>query len=498
MAQQAQLKTKFHQLSIYDLLDRNATLEKAYDLMEIYQRKWLRTHKRGGMVASVHDVLQAIISIMPRTMEDMKKEQPNVFGLAVYSQEFFCFTNNEYLASMVNRQAARPILQISGRTVRNCIKKLLEAKILTQKVNFVHTGKNYPEPMHEDPTGRGYFKLVLNKNLLVWGETTEEVVGEAAQSDNLGSPINTDTLPSFPQMYSILDNKDTLKQYKTPAGIVDKASAIAELNSSANGYTEQGSKLNLPTVPNNLPINFAPKVFIPTKTTDKEEFFAQQLFEQARVALWGGKNFNTIQEVQAIDFLRSHLRLTRDFVQHFRKQKIDQFKDSAYYKGLAKNPKHQWKILNEWFVSKLPKTELSAVRIVAEAIQKQRENGLKRGYLDKLYAPQFYFISDNWNKALDYSKDDFMKLYTQFSAKNRSLSYYQTVMEHINKSHTATLKALKDGTTPQYAMNVTEKAWRKIRSLIAQAPPEVSQEQKDKLIRKFKDRLQPIFSNQIS
>lgn len=490
--------TKFHEWSMYDLLDRKATLEKAYDLMEIYQRKWLRTHKRGGMVASVHDVLQAILSILPRTMEDMKKEQPNVFGWAVYSQEFFCFTNNEYLASMVNKQAARPILQISGRTVRNCIKKLLEAQILTQKVNFVHTGKNYPEPMHEDPNGRGYFKLVVNKDILVWGETMAEVAGEAAQSDSPGTPINTNTVPSFPQMYSILDNKDTLKQYKTPAAIVNKASAVAELNSLANEGTEQGSKLNLPTVSTNLPVNFAPKVFIPTKTTDKEEFFAQQLFEQARVALWGGKNFNALQQIQAIDFLRSHLRLTRDFVQHFRKQKIEAFKDSDYYQKQGKNPKRQWKILNEWFVSKLPPTELSAVRIVAEAIQKQRENGLKRGYLNKLYAPQYYFTSENWTKALDYSKDDFMKLYTQFGAQNRSLSYYQMVMEHIHKSHTATLQALKDGTTPQYAMNVTEKAWRKIRSLIAQAPPEVSQAQKDKLIRKFKDRLQPIFSNQIS
>lgn len=492
---QAQYSTKFHHFSIYDLLDRNATLEKIYDLMEIYQRTWLRTHKRGGMVSSVHDVLQAILSLMPRTMEAMKAEQPKVFDASVHEQQFFCFANNEYLATMVNKQAARPLLQISGRTVRSCIQKLLAAKILVQKVNFMHTGKDYPLPMHEDPAGRGKFKLILNPQLLVWGETEANEALGSAHSDHAQPLDSADIRTSFPQM-TILDNIETIKQYnKTPAGFVDKASASAELNHKINLGAEQGSKSTSNCNPNYLPPNFSQKVFIPS--SNKADFLARQLFEQARVALWNGKIFNVAQTEQAIDMLRSHLRLTEDHVRMFRKQKLEQFKDSDYYKGLAKNPKHQWKMLNEWFAKKLPNIELSALRIVSEAIQKQRENALKNDYMDKIFKPTQYFISKYWERALDYSKDDFATIYTKFSPKNRSLSYYQMVMEQINQAHTSALQALQDGST-QYAMNVTEKAWRKLRGMIAQAPPVMSQAQKQKLIQKFKDRLQPIFSNQLS
>ncbi|WMX13205.1 MULTISPECIES: hypothetical protein [unclassified Aureispira] len=495
MAQHAQFLTKFHQFSIYDLLDRKASLEKIYDLMEIYQRKWLRTHKRGGMVSSVHDVLQAILSLMPRTMEAMKTEQPNVFDWSIHQQEFFCFANNEYLATMVNQQAARPLLQISGRTVRSCIQKLLEAKILVQKVNFMHTGKAYPLPMHEDPRGRGKFKLILNYELLVWGEIEANEALGSSRSDAAQPLDAADRRTSFPQM-SILDNIDTLKQYNTtPTGVVDKASASAELNHKIISGAEQGSKSISNCPPNLLPNNFVQKVFIPS--SNKEDFLARQLFEQARVALWGGKNFNVAQTEQAVDLLRSHLRLVEDHVRLFRKQKLEQFKDSAYFKGLAKNPKYQWKMLNEWFAKKLPNIELSALRIVSEAIQKQRENALKNDYMDKIFAPTQYFISKHWDRALGYSKDDFNTIYTKFSPKNRSLSYYQMVMEQINQAHTSALQALQDGKTP-YAMRVTEKAWRKLRGMIAQAPPCMSAAQKQKLIRKFKDRLQPIFSNQLS
>jgi len=493
----SQSKTKFHHFSIYDLLDRKQSMEKAYDLMEIYQRKWLRTHKRGGMVSSVHDVLQAIVSLMPKTMEEIKQEQPNVFEVTICQQEFFCFTNNEYLATMVNKQANRPLLQISGRTVRSCIKKLLDAQILTQKVNYMCTGRDNPKPMHEDPHGRGKFKLVLNKDILIWSQTEAQLGLGAAISDN-ASPLSSHHIePSFPQMYSILDNKDTLKQYKTPTGIVDKALANAKRDLLATENTERGNKFKSDNNPNISPQNFAQKVFVPTNSANKEEFLARHLFEQARVGLWSGQNFNVALTEQAIDLLRSHLRLTKDFVQMFRKQKIEEFKEGAYYQSLASNPKHQWKILNQWFANKLPNIELSAVRIVGEAIQKQRENALKRGYLDKLYKPQYYFVSPNWEKALDYSKNDFMKLYTKYSDKNRGMSYYQSIMEQINKAHTAVLQALKDGTTPQHAINTASESWKKLRVMIAKAPPSVTQEQKDKLINKFKDRLQPIFSNQI-
>ncbi|BDS12366.1 hypothetical protein [Aureispira anguillae] len=490
-----ELSTKFHQFSIYDLLDRNQTLEKVYDLMEIYQKKWRRSHKRGGMVSSVHDVLQAILSLMPRTMEAMKTEQSNVFDLAVQEQQFFCFANNEYLATMVNKQAARPLLQISGRTVRSCIQKLLAAKILVKKVNFLATGKDYPKPMHEHPAGRGKFKLILNSEVLVWGQTEANSSLDAPNLDNALPLDSADNTTSFPQM-TILDNIDTLKQYnRTPTGSVNKASANAELKHSTNSGAEQGSKSISNSNANNLPRNFTQKVFIPS--TNKEEFLTRQLFEQARAGLWNGKNFNVAQTQQAVDLLRSHLRLTEDYVRLFRKQKLEQFKDSAYYKGLAKNPKHQWKMLNDWFAKKLPNVELSALRIVAEALQKQRENALKNDYMDKIFAPTQYFISKHWERALDYSKADFATIYTKFSPKNRSLSYYQMVMEQVNQAHTSALQAIQDGST-QYAINVTEKAWRKVRGMIAQAPPGVSQAQKNKLIQKFKDRLQPIFSNQLS
>jgi hypothetical protein len=271
---------------------------------------------------------------------------------------------------------------------------------------------------------------------------------------------------------TILDNIDTIKQYnRTPSEIVDKASASAELKHKVNLGTEQGSKSTSNSNPNNLPNNFSQKIFIPSG--NKEDFMAHQLFEQARAALWNGKNFNVAQTEQAVDMLRSHLRLTEDHVRMFRKQKLEEFKDSDYYKGLASNPKHQWKMLNEWFAKKLPNIELSALRIVSEAIQKQRENALKNDYMDKIFAPTQYFISKHWDRAMDYSKDDFATIYTKFSPKNRSLSYYQMVMEQINKAHTSALQALRDGST-QYAMNVREKAWRKLRGMIAQAPPVMS------------------------
>lgn len=488
----------FHHFSIYDLWDRKQSTEKAYDLMEIYQKKWLRKHKRGGMVSSVYDVLHAIFSLMPRTMEDMKAEQPGVFTLAVQQQEFFCFANNEYLATMVNNQANRPVLQLSGRTVRSCIKKLLDAKVLTLKVNFMQTGMGYPKPIHQDPKGRGKFKLILNPQILVWSQASALPVQGSAQSDAALPPSSSNKRTSFPQMFSILDNIDLLnKYYKTPTELVDKASANAELKPSTIKGAEQGSKFNSINSPSPAP-SFGPKVFVPTTADSKEAFFAQQLFEQARVALWDGKNFNVAQAQQAEDLLRSHIRLTEDFVRLFRKQKLEQFKASNYYKSLSKNPKHQWKILNEWFAPKLPKVQLSAIRIVAEAIQKQRENALKNNYLDKIFSPTQYFISKHWQRALDYSKADFEKIYIKFSPKNRSLSYYQMVMEQINQAHTNILQALYDQASPQQAMQLTEKAWRKIRLMIGHAPPGTNQAQKDKLIQKFKQRLQPIFSNKIS
>lgn len=494
---QSQIYTKYHHFTIYDLLDRPKTVKEAENLMEIFQRNWRRTKKRGGMVSSHYDVMQAILSLMPKTMEEMKKEQRSVFDWSIANNEFFCFTNNAYIAKMVNGD-------ISSRTVARAIEKLIEAKIITKKVNYLHTGKDNPTPVEEHPRGRGKFKLVINNDILVWGKVEAELNFGEAKSDSdfstaeAHSPLRT--LTTCPQMYSILDNKDKLKQCNTPTANVDKVSPNGDAKKNNIVFSEQRSKQN-PFVQANseAPKNgFSSKVFIPSDLSNKEEFFARHLFEQARVALWNGANFNQAIVEQSVDLMLSHLRLTKDYVQLYRKKRIEEFKDSAYYKSFKNNPKHQWKLLNTWFSNKLPDVELSAVRILSEAIQKQRENAIKRDYLDRIYKPQYYFVSDKWEIAMNYSKEDFLKIYTKYGPENLSLSYYQMVMEHINKAHTAILQALKDGTTEQYAMNVCSEHWKKLRVMIAKAPSMVSQEQRDKLIRKFKERLQPIFSNKLT
>lgn len=503
MTSNSQLPNKFLQHSFYDLLDRKNSMEKMYDLLEAYQIKWNQNHqhKRGGIVASVYDVLHAVFSLIPQTMEQLKKEQPLVFKECTYTQEFFCITNNSYIASMLNNQSSRKNLRGNKeRTVRRCIQKLIDAKVIVKKVNHMRTGSKdrLPEPMHEHEKGRGKFKLIFNPTVILLGQTADEINLGEAKSDSPAPSINPNIRTTCPQMYSILDNsKDNLKVCNTPTGIVDKAFAGAKSRPQSIKDSEQGSKLDSSVLPNVAPQNFAPPIFVPADFSYKLDFYAHQLFNQARVGLWNGRNFAPIETAQAVEMLSSHLRLMEDHVNLFRRKKIEQFKESAYYQGL-KSPHYKKKILDSWFKKQLPNIQLSAVRIVAEALQKQRENGLKHGYLQYLYHPTSYFVSDNWEAALHYSKVDFEKLYTRFSDKNKSLGFYQLVMEHINKAHTNALLALQGAKSTNKAMEVVEKSWRQVRILIANAPPQTSQAQKDKLIRKFKDRLQPIFSNRLS
>lgn len=490
-------QAKFHHFSIYDLLDRNGTLEKAYDLMEAYQLQWLKSHKRGGMVASVYDVLQAILSLMPKTMEEIRQEQPKVFKDTVEQEHFFCFTNNVYLAKMLNRQQSRPVLQGKERTVRRAIQKLLDAKILLQKVNFLHTGVYNPKPFEQCADGRGKFKLILNPAVLVWGQTTAEVATGEQKSD---CPSPTDfpiTRTSCPQSI-ILVNTELKEQYtKTHHGMMDKVSAKADDYSLINNGTVQKGKHN-PTQNQNLVAeNVVQKVFIPTDFSNKEQFYAQQLFEQARAALWQGKVFNQQQSQQAVELISSHFRQLKVDLEQFRAKKIKQFTQSSYYLGLADNPKHQKRILNQWFAKKLPQVGPAALQILSEAIQKQRENGLKHQYLDYLYQPNTYFNSDYWQRALKYSKDDWNTIHTKFSDKNSSLIYYQMVMEHIHQSQSKVVTALGEGTSQQFARSTTEQAWKKLQLLLQKAPPQVSATQRAKLLQKFNDRIKPLFHNQL-
>jgi hypothetical protein len=488
---------KFHHFSIYDLLDRNQTLEKAYDRMEAYQHQWLQQHKRGGMVASVYDVLQAILSLMPKTMEEIRQEQPKVFEDAIEQQHFFCFTNNVYLAKMLNKQQARPVLQGKGRTVRRAIQKLLDAKVLLHKVNFIHTGIYNPKPFEQCPDGRGKFKLIFNPALLIWGKTTAEAIAGAPKSDTPRPSDFPITRTSCPQSI-ILVNTELKEQYtKTHHEMMDKVSTKADDKLLINQGTVQEGKPKSPPKPNLESGKSAQKVFIPTNLENKAEFFAQQLFEQARVALWQGKIFNQQQSQHAVELIGSHFRQIQTDLEQFRAQKIQQFVQSSYYQGLSNNPKHQKRILNNWFSKKLPQVATAALQIMSEAIQKQRENGLKHHYLEHLFAPGQYFSSPYWLKALEYSKKDWNTIQTKYSDKNSSLVYYQLVMEHIHQSQSKIVEALRDGTSPQFARSTTEQAWKKLQLLLQKAPPEVSTAQRTKLQQKFNDRIKPLFHNQI-
>ena len=413
-----------------DMIDKKATYQAGKDMMEQYHKNRQKGDKR--ITAYTHDLFHAVIRSVIGTMADIKKYQRALYDECRAKGQYFCFTTTPSLQTMLNNTKNHASLTPKDKTVYNQIKLLEAIGIVTEKVNYVQTGKRNPFPCEKSPKGRGKFQLWINPQVLCMKSKYQ---GSAASDD---ASFFEDIEKSLPQIgTSTLPYRDKeLKSITNTPSSVDKAALpVGKLNTTNiqnKGRENKSKPVAFPTFP---PQNWS-----------KKQFSSFKLWELMRYNLYQNRVFNEQTNTECQLLLESLLDRAAQHVQAYRKTKIQSFEKNPAYL-VAKN---QPRMLKN-FAARLPNVERSAVEIVAHAIIKQEKHAKKKGYA--LWYPVNYLSSTAAQKAFGYSVDDWDRIQANYFDKNRSSKAYFEQVQWINSHYSKMLELLQsDGVQRVYEL----------------------------------------------
>ena len=416
----------FFETSFFDVIDKEATRKAFLKKLADYQKEKYK-NKRGGFTAITIDIMYAIMRAIPYTMEDIKIHQEGLFAECVEHGEYFCFTTSESLATMANNTQEYKQLRCTARTVRNHIVKLIDAGIITEKVNFSRTERingNYrnPYPSEQNSAGRGKYQLWISPEVLC---LKPQFAGSAASDSTPFFAHNQQTFPLDRTTGSLPIKEKELKSITNTVKPVNKAaSAVAELNPSNIGGKEQGSKPKPAPKPKNAP-----------KTFSKKHFQLHKLWQLAKFELWPDLTINETAADTCKIAISEFLAMAQDYVEAYRKQKIQAFCQNPAYLA-SKRPNAMLKR----FAVNLPDVNRAAIEIISHAFWKQKKHASKKGY--SLYYPVDYFESAAMAQAYEYSLQDWRRIQENYFNKNKASKAYFEQIRWINGRYSAAMEQI--------------------------------------------------------
>lgn len=494
--------------SFYKLLDMAACKKAVYKRMDSYQQQRKKGDKR--ITSNTFDLLFAILRSIPATMEDMRIHQKELFVEAIEQQQFFCFTTTQSLLTMANNTQEYKHIRMCKKTVYNHIELLMKVGIITRKENYGMTGYRNPRPDEMNTngrhSGRGKMKLYLSPHVI------HTKLGTAAPSDSPPPSFFADKGESLPQY--ILSKESTL-QYKntdtktiinTPS-TVDKNKAFAVAKNSPLNIKNTGRESKpLPSKVAKIPCaNLSwqaqkeakerqqrERSFLTASKRDEERVEQQQaarLWDFMCEQLYPEQIFNAIASTQSIKLLQARLKEAKIAIQQYLQEQIHKYKQNPAYLAAKNKPLAIGRLQKQ-----LPRLERSAFVVVSNMIVKERKYSLKnrKHGLEDLWFPTEYLTSKAANKALNYSKQDWLQLQQKYYSKNAASQAY---FEHKNWIaecyYNRVLESHKEGIA--IAQKTAQSQYKKWFPKI-QHHEHLSHQQKQELDQLFKDTMQSIFN----
>lgn len=424
-------------ISLFDQINKFETIKSAKEKLAEFQTTWREKHRNGGITSSTFDVLHALLLCVAPTMDDIRKKQPEVFAESCRTGKFFAFIYLDTIATKINslQDSLLASMRLSKKTIYNQIKRLIEAGVISEKNNYNRTGNQNPQKDDKNKLGRGKIQLVFSTKILKFHNFSPPIL-----------PPNKQSLPQYSSS-TILKNKELESKIDNAPPCGKVVSAIADesfLNVKNEG---QGRKI--------LEQN---QKF---EAKNKKDFSAWQLLNLCRSELFKMREMNNALEKQTLEIIKDLLASIEKEVQKYKSQKIKTFCDRETYK----KSKLQVSMLKK-YCEKLPNIERAAIEIFSHAVQKQSKHAKNNGYLHRIGNPPDFLLSPNFQKAINYSVQDWIKIQDNYFVKNQRFGAYCIELGTIGKIYTGVLDAAQDSIGFAYSQAIT--AYRNFKTRLSE------------------------------
>ena len=445
MSQQIDIHTSIGKSSLtenfFEMIDKKETYNAGKDKMEVHQKNRKKGDKR--ITPYTYDLFYAIIRSVAPTMEDIKKHQPELYDQCRANDAYFCFTTTKSLQTMMNDTKHHAALTPKNKTVYNQIQLLLSIGIITDKENYIQTGRRNPFPCEKKTSGRssgrGKIQLWISPEVLC---IKAKYQGSAASDD---ASFFEDIRKSLPQIRTsslLYKDKELESITNTPLVVDNKALPVGKVKPlDIQGKGRESKRKNVVMQS------------IPPENLTKKQFSCFKLWDLMRYNLYQNRVFNEQTNTDSQVLLGALLEQAEQHVQSYRKTKIQSFEQNPAYLA-AKNQNRMLKN----FASTLPNIERASFEILSHAIVKQGKHATKKGY--QVWYPVNYLASVAAKKALDYSMKDWDRIQASYFDKNKASKAYFEQIQWINSLESAMLEELRTAGAKRASELTNKNYWK--------------------------------------
>ena len=407
-------------IGFFDLINKKESVKNASKYFDSYQtkRKNKKGHNKGGIVSSTYDVFHALLACVAPTMDNVRKNQPELFVKSVMEGHTFAFVYRTTLVDKINQARNHSAARLSRETIGNQIKRLMQAGVIIEKRNYSvrkdENGKQVnPLPSDLNASGRGKIQLFFAPDVLVFHSRYEQLKSYLNDSFKLYR-VN-------PFYFKTILNKTTIDKQASMNN--NKASTTVESLSAKIINKEQERKLTKKS-------NDSVRQF-----GSKKEFNSAQLLELCRSRLFDGRIFTDSIEKGSIRAIDDRIKQAVEAVEAYNSEKVRTYTARDKYKQCTRK---EWMLRT--YREKLPNPYRAAIEIMSFAIQKQETHATSKGYLNKIKRynndPVQLLGSSNFQYALNYSISDWSKINDNYFIKNKAYSSYCKIVGMVGKIYT--------------------------------------------------------------
>jgi hypothetical protein len=475
MSQQTDIRAKVfkssYETSFFEMVDKVATRTAGKDKMEVHQKSRKKGTKR--VTPYTHDLFHAILRAVAPTMEDVKKNQPELYKECRAKGQYFCFTTIPSLQTMLNDTQQHSALTPSDKTVYSQVKLMLEMGIITEKVNYIQTGHRNPLPSEKSPSGRGKIQLWINPQVLC----IKDKYHNSTASENASFlPVIEKSLPQYRTSSLLYKDKELKSITNTPLTVDKAVLPVGKIKPLDIQGKERKSKQKKPVMQS-----------IPPENLTKKQFSCLKLWDLMRYNLYQNRVFNEQTNTDSQVLIGDLLEQAEKHVQSYRKAKIQSLEKNPAYLG----SKNQNRMLRN-FAATLPNLERSSFEIVSHAIMKQQKHSAKKGY--QVWYPVNYLPSEAAKRAFQYSVNDWDRIQASYFDKNKASKAYFEQIQWINEQESAMVEELRTSGAKRTYELTNQNYWKWHQAL--KENPYLKAAKKEALNQLFIQKFKPLFHDE--
>lgn len=493
-------------IPFFELFDKKNASKKATALfLEPYQANWKKKkgHNRGGIVSSTYDVMHAILGCLAPTMEDLKKNQVELYAQTVLSDEYFVFISKGTLSAKINGGKKYKFTRLSNRTILNQIKRLLETGFLIKKVNYSirldDTTKQLtnPYPENKNDNGSGRIQLFINPKVFEVQRKFKAKFEELKAYYRNTFPTDS----SLPFLNTKLNKEkiDSEADCGKVALSTDNNTGQQKNNEQVGQLVQKNKKIapqfkQLPPKKQEFPPSTGKRLMKLSERWKKRHIdqHKEELLKLCCHLFFPDRQFTKSILDNTRAAIADKIELVEEHVREYRKKEVDSYAQRPVYQN-AKPKKQAWMLKN--YREKLPSLLLSPLEILTNALQTQYNHAHKNGYYQKIQRrgndPVQFLSSSNFEHAIACTIGVWTKQNQNFFANNKSYKAYLDERKKITGVYRSILlETFENGLTSGfvYAVRLFKSFEQKV------VNSELSDSFKKSLITALTERIKPLYA----